>query len=585
MNNDIPDEIHRLLREKLKEKYPDRRGEPWISGELSSKFLNKIILANLTGDLRGKLRKPSDYSKIRKPSDYVKNIGPLDEEHWKIEPISDGEIAHEATIDPYFVEPEDEHMSDVSDDEIAQALATAAAGTGPEGAQVVGPAFDTASTTNSHDNAEETLDHSHQQLPPSLQDFAPELFEEAIDVGDRVTVKDVINTNHTNLPVGLSGVVKGIDEDGTAWVKFRESEVGIKLQDFWKLSVDKASSPHFAVGQDVEVLRSDMSWSAGKVEKIEDGHVTIVGEFGTKPIPAGLVSTQIRLQKGETAPHAGKRAISVASSAAAERQRFQIGSKVDVKLSGTWCSGAVVEVNLAGDGHAVTYGVQCDVADHGSTITTECDESSLRPQEPAASTAVRSVTSVSTATFPVVKPTPRGKPEATVKPKVSEPRTPLRSRSPRRPASSERKTRYGAPNQSPPPFNFWPQQPPPSKRPAAAPLCRYARGCKQFKCAYAHPDGREVDEDPTKGMCKWGNACKRQGCFFAHPDGRQRTEGCYFCREVGHKQHECPNRGSKGKRPIGAPPAKRPAVTRRGVLARLRSRSQIFQKSKQSTRR
>ena len=48
-------------------------------------------------------------------------------------------------------------------------------------------------------------------------------------------------------------------------------------------------------------------------------------------------------------------------------------------------------------------------------------------------------------------------------------------------------------------------------------VCRFGWKCKRGGCFYMQPAGRELDEDPTKGMCNNGEACASPDCIFKHP--------------------------------------------------------------------
>merc|ERR1719272_1217953 len=77
-------------------------------------------------------------------------------------------------------------------------------------------------------------------------------------------------------------------------------------------------------------------------------------------------------------------------------------------------------------------------------------------------------------------------------------------------------------------------------------LCAFGRRCKRKDCFYDHPDGRDIDKDPTKGVCKWGAKCKRADCLYDHPEGREPVSGpdlriCFFCQSAGHIAGDCPS--------------------------------------------
>eukprot|EP00933_Yihiella_yeosuensis_P053954 TRINITY_DN5227_c0_g1_i2.p1 TRINITY_DN5227_c0_g1~~TRINITY_DN5227_c0_g1_i2.p1 ORF type:complete len:341 (-),score=57.44 TRINITY_DN5227_c0_g1_i2:465-1487(-) len=50
-------------------------------------------------------------------------------------------------------------------------------------------------------------------------------------------------------------------------------------------------------------------------------------------------------------------------------------------------------------------------------------------------------------------------------------------------------------------------------------ICRYGRTCVHSTCRNTHPDGREIEDDPSKCMCPMGEACRDDLCFLLHPPG------------------------------------------------------------------
>ena len=52
-------------------------------------------------------------------------------------------------------------------------------------------------------------------------------------------------------------------------------------------------------------------------------------------------------------------------------------------------------------------------------------------------------------------------------------------------------------------------------------ICRYGRRCWHTLCENMHPDGREIQDDPSKCICLGGNACRRPRCDLIHPGGRE----------------------------------------------------------------
>jgi len=69
-----------------------------------------------------------------------------------------------------------------------------------------------------------------------------------------------------------------------------------------------------------------------------------------------------------------------------------------------------------------------------------------------------------------------------------------------------------------------------------------------------HPQGREVDDDPSKGMCRQGLACKRADCLYSHPEGRvvegQESRACHICGIAGHLMKDCPKRRGAAALPV-----------------------------------
>jgi len=57
---------------------------------------------------------------------------------------------------------------------------------------------------------------------------------------------------------------------------------------------------------------------------------------------------------------------------------------------------------------------------------------------------------------------------------------------------------------------------------AGAPLhndnteCSHGRMCKRRGCWHHHPQGREIDDNPSSSLCKFGDKCSRVDCFYVH---------------------------------------------------------------------